>query len=73
MDRTGELQEWVKYCQKIQKLGVTIYAYANNHYAGFGPATVEQFRELYREKGIEISSAIQLPMKHAARDTFRGS
>jgi uncharacterized protein YecE (DUF72 family) len=54
IDRTGDLQEWVKYCQKIQKRGVTTYAYANNHYAGHGPATVEQFRELCREKGIEI-------------------
>ena len=51
--RTAELQEWVKYCQKIQKRGVTIYAYANNHYSGFGPATVEQFRGLCQENGIE--------------------
>jgi len=69
IDRTAELQNWVQYCQKIQKRGVTIYAYANNHYAGFGPATVEQFRELCQEKGIEIP-ALQLPMKLAAQTLF---
>jgi len=38
VDRTGEMQEWVKYCRQIQHRGVTIYAFANNHYAGHGPA-----------------------------------
>jgi uncharacterized protein YecE (DUF72 family) len=70
VDRTNDLQEWVKYCQKIQKRGVTIYAYANNHYAGFGPATVEQFRGLCQQKGIEIPNAVQLPMKLAAPTLF---
>jgi len=72
IDRTGDLQEWVKYCEKIQKRGVTIYAYANNHYAGFGPATVEQFRLLCKEQGVEISQPVQLPMKLAARTLFDG-
>ena len=70
IDRTGELQEWVTSCQRIQKGGVTIYAYANNHYAGHGPATVEQFRELCRERGIEIPNGVQLPMKLAAGTLF---
>jgi uncharacterized protein YecE (DUF72 family) len=69
VDRTADLQEWVKYCQRIQKRGVTIYAYANNHYAGFGPATVEQFRGLCREKGIEIPP-VQLPIKLGAETLF---
>jgi len=63
------VQDWVQYCQKTQKRGVTIYAYANSHYAGFGPATVEQFRELCLEKGIEIPP-LQLPMKLAAGTLF---
>lgn len=73
IDRTADLQEWVKYCQKIQKRGVTIYAYANNHYAGHGPATVEQFRELCREKGIEIPNGVQLPMNLAAGTLLDGT
>jgi uncharacterized protein YecE (DUF72 family) len=30
-----------------RKKGVKIYAYANNHYAGHGPATVELFQKLW--------------------------
>lgn len=36
-DRTAELTTWVDVCQKIQSRGVTIFVYANNHYAGFAP------------------------------------
>jgi uncharacterized protein YecE (DUF72 family) len=49
IDRTVELQEWVKYCHLIRRRGVIIFGYANNHYAGHGPATVELFRKLYSE------------------------
>ncbi len=73
IDRTSDLQEWVNYCQKIQKRGVTIYAYANNHYSGFGPATVEQFRKLCREEGVEIPRDIQLPMKLVTGTLFDGT
>jgi uncharacterized protein YecE (DUF72 family) len=52
---------------------VTIYAYANNHYAGHGPATVEQFRELCRTNGVEIPNTVQSPMKLAAGTLFDGS
>ncbi len=46
-DRTQELQEWVKVIRQIQQRGLRIFAFANNHYAGFAPATVERFRELW--------------------------
>ena len=29
-----------------------IYAYANNHFVGHAPATIEQFRSLWRAKGF---------------------
>ena len=41
-----------KLPRDLRKRGVTIYAYANNHYAGFAPATIEQFRELWYAKGL---------------------
>jgi uncharacterized protein YecE (DUF72 family) len=47
IDRKPQLKTWVDYLQPIKKRGVTIFAYANNHYAGFGPATVEQFLKLW--------------------------
>jgi uncharacterized protein YecE (DUF72 family) len=62
VDRTTELQSWVTVCERIQKRGIPQYIYANNHYAGFGPATVELFRSLCKEKGIETPLNVQLPM-----------
>jgi hypothetical protein len=35
--------EVVEYCFQLKKRGVLIYAYANNHFAGYAPATIEQF------------------------------
>jgi uncharacterized protein YecE (DUF72 family) len=61
IDRTAELQTWVDVCQKIQKRGITQYVYANNHYSGFAPATVELFRSLCKERGIETPLNVQLP------------
>jgi uncharacterized protein YecE (DUF72 family) len=47
VDRTRDLQDWVKACYTIQKRGTTIFAYANNHYAGHAPATIKLFQDLY--------------------------
>lgn len=38
VDRSSELQEWVKYCHQIVQRGVSVYAFANDHYAGHGAA-----------------------------------
>jgi uncharacterized protein YecE (DUF72 family) len=74
VDRTAELTTWVDVCQKIQRRGVTIFVYANNHYSGFAPATVELFRKLGTEKGLEIPARdVQLPMKLAAGTLFDAS
>jgi uncharacterized protein YecE (DUF72 family) len=55
VDRSTELSEWVEICRKIHKRRIQIFAYANNHYAGHAPATVEQFRELWRAAGpVEV-------------------
>jgi uncharacterized protein YecE (DUF72 family) len=47
VDRHAELAEWVDLLVKVAKRQVLIYGYANNHYAGHGPATVELFREMW--------------------------
>lgn len=52
VDKTAELRSWVDYCDQVRRRGVLIYVYANNHFAGHGPATIEQFRHLWREKGL---------------------
>jgi uncharacterized protein YecE (DUF72 family) len=53
-DRTAEMTSWVDVCKKIQRRGVTIFGYFNNHYAGFGPASVQQFRDMCAANGLEI-------------------
>ncbi len=52
VDRTGALENWVDVCFKIQKRGVTIFAYANNHYSGYAPATLEMFLNLWKNKKL---------------------
>jgi uncharacterized protein YecE (DUF72 family) len=47
VDRSAELSDWVKILKSVHKRKIQIFAYANNHYAGYGPATIEKFRELW--------------------------
>src|SRR5712664_584264 len=47
VDRQGDLSEWVSILKKVHERRIMILAFANNHYAGFGPATVELFRNLW--------------------------
>ena len=50
VDRHSELSEWADILGKVHKRKIQILAYANNHYAGYGPATVEMFRDLWRKQ-----------------------
>jgi len=52
IDRTQELHNWADFCYQTRRRGVMIYAYANNHYSGHAPATIEQFRKLWHAKGF---------------------
>ena len=47
VDRRAELSEWVEVLKTVHKRKIQILAFANNHFAGFGPGTIEQFRELW--------------------------
>jgi uncharacterized protein YecE (DUF72 family) len=47
VDRSNELAEWSEI---LGQLKIPIYVYANNHYAGYGPGTVEMFRDLMRKQ-----------------------
>jgi uncharacterized protein YecE (DUF72 family) len=53
VDRTAELSSWVDFCYQIKNRGVLIYAYANNHFQGHGPATIAKFLELWAANGFE--------------------
>jgi uncharacterized protein YecE (DUF72 family) len=64
-DRDKEMQSWAKVFNKLQKerkLNAGFTA-ANNHYAGFGPATANMFRKL-----VGLKPAIWDEMKQATLD-----
>jgi uncharacterized protein YecE (DUF72 family) len=72
VDRTTELRSWVDFCYQIKRRGIMVYGYANNHYAGHGPATIRQFRDLWRQKGLPplpepIPSATPVPVQEPAK------
>ena len=50
VDRTADLVEWVEVLKKVQQRKIQILAFANNHYAGNGPGTIEEFKKLWRDK-----------------------
>jgi uncharacterized protein YecE (DUF72 family) len=72
VDRTTELRSWVDFCYQIKRRGIMVYGYANNHYAGHGPATIRQFRDLWRQKGLPplpepVPSATPAPVQEPAK------
>ena len=49
IDRTGELSDWVSIMRRLEERGIRMYAYANNHYGGYAPDTVNLFRRLWSQ------------------------
>jgi uncharacterized protein YecE (DUF72 family) len=50
VDRTADIQDWVKFLRPIVRRGEKLYVYCNNYYAGHGPASVEQFLKAWNER-----------------------
>jgi uncharacterized protein YecE (DUF72 family) len=52
IDRTSDLRNWVDLLREMvmNKKLRKLFAFANNHYAGHGPATVKLFMDLWNEK-----------------------
>jgi uncharacterized protein YecE (DUF72 family) len=50
VDRREDLLHWVKLFRELVSRKLTVYAYANNHYAGNGPGTVKLFWEMFDGK-----------------------
>ena len=51
VDRTNDLKRWVQFVRHevLERKIKHVFLFANNHYAGFAPATIQQFWELWRE------------------------
>jgi len=50
IDRREDLMNWVDLFRKFVARNLKIFAYANNHYTGHGPATVKLFMDLWDDK-----------------------
>ena len=52
IDRRGDLKRWVDVLKELvlNKKMRQLFAFANNHYAGYGPATVQMFQKLWEKK-----------------------
>jgi uncharacterized protein YecE (DUF72 family) len=51
VDRTRDLAEWAEVLKKVHRRKIQILEFANNHYAGYGPGTIEEFRALWTRNG----------------------
>ena len=50
IDRTEELRSWIPPIQDLLRRVPEVYAYFNNHYAGFAPGSLELFVKLWEER-----------------------
>jgi uncharacterized protein YecE (DUF72 family) len=49
IDRTEDLSEWAEVLRPVGRRVRVLYAYANNHYSGYAPETVELFQRLWSQ------------------------
>lgn len=48
LDESASLRKWAEFLRPAIARGTETFAYANNHYAGHGPATIRELAELVR-------------------------
>lgn len=58
IDRTSELREWIKVLRDVGRRVDIMFAYANNHYGGFAPDTIEMFRSLWMHEQAALPANI---------------
>ena len=49
IDREAEITEWVRILKSVVARGIKAFAWANNHYAGHAPRTVQLFWDTWRK------------------------
>jgi len=47
VDRSREMETWIPEIRRLLARQLTVYAYFNNHYAGFAPGSIALFREVW--------------------------
>jgi uncharacterized protein YecE (DUF72 family) len=72
IDRVMEMQKWANDIKTVEDEGIKLAIIAaNNHYAGFGPGTVNIFRNMLglpEAKWEEKGEAEQQKQKHPSND-----
>ena len=71
-DRTSEMRKWSRQLLRVQKedtkLNLAIVT-ANNHYAGFGPATASMFRKIIGLPEVHWINTNKIKEQHIYADT----
>jgi uncharacterized protein YecE (DUF72 family) len=49
VDRTAEMERWITAIRELVDRKIDVFAYFNNHYAGFAPGSIKLFRELWQK------------------------
>jgi uncharacterized protein YecE (DUF72 family) len=49
IDRTSEMREWIPILRRLTARTGDVYAYFNNHYAGFAPGSIDLFLKIWDE------------------------
>ena len=49
VDRTDDLRNWAGLFRQFVSRDLKVYAYANNHYSGYGPGTVKLFWDMWKK------------------------
>jgi uncharacterized protein YecE (DUF72 family) len=50
VDRAPDLKNWAALFRQLVSRNLKVYAYANNHYSGYGPGTVKLFWDFYQKR-----------------------
>lgn len=48
VDREDEMHIWIPIIRELLKRGIQVMGYFNNHYAGFGPGSIELFGKVWQ-------------------------
>jgi uncharacterized protein YecE (DUF72 family) len=49
LNREPEMQEWIPIIRKLLKRRIQVMGFWNNHYAGFGPGSIELFMRMWKK------------------------
>jgi uncharacterized protein YecE (DUF72 family) len=58
MDRTEEIRAWIPPIQELLGRLPAVYAFFNNHYAGFAPGSIEHFLQVWNGQSVNAGSPV---------------